>query len=192
MEYFIIIIFSYLLGSVMTGYIVSKSFAGKDIREMGSTNVGARNAGTLFGKKAFFITAIGDGLKGLIAILIAKGLGFSVELQVIVLLAVLIGHLFPIFLKFHGGKGIATFIGSLLMFNFTAFIYFLVAFIVLIVISRSATIAVLGAFVFLPFYFFVTFESLFVPMIITVTVLLLLWASRNNIIEKFNPRRTVK
>ncbi|OZM57463.1 hypothetical protein CIB95_08390 [Lottiidibacillus patelloidae] len=185
MEIMIVIIFSYLLGSIMSGYLVSKIFAGKDIREMGSKNVGARNAGTLFGKKAFFITAIGDGLKGLVAIFIAKGLGLSIEVQAVVLLAVLVGHLFPIFLKFHGGKGIATFIGSFLIFDFISFLYFLAAFVLLALLSRSATIAVLGAFSLLPILYFATYETTAVPLLITVTVILLLWASRTNIIEKF-------
>jgi acyl phosphate:glycerol-3-phosphate acyltransferase len=184
METMIIIIVSYLIGSVMTGYFVSTMLAGQDIRKMGSQNVGARNAGTLYGRKAFLLTAIGDGLKGLLAVLFVRLLGFSIELQAVALLFVLIGHLLPVFLKFHGGKGIATFIGALLIFNSEIFLYFFAVFIVIVIISRSATIAVMMAFVFIPFITFYVSSGIVVPLLISFAVILLLWASRKNIIEK--------
>jgi acyl phosphate:glycerol-3-phosphate acyltransferase len=178
------LLFSYLLGSIMTGFIVSKTMSGKDIREHGSKNVGARNAGTLFGKKAFFITAIGDGLKGLIVVLIAKLFSFSYEFQALFLLIVMLGHLYPIFLKFRGGKGIATFIGGLLMFDVQVLLWFLIAFVIFVIISRSATTSVMLGFVTIPFITFIQAHSHYTTFFITLSVLLLLYASRSNIKEK--------
>jgi acyl phosphate:glycerol-3-phosphate acyltransferase len=181
----ILTVFSYLLGSIMTGYLVSKVVKGKDIRTLGSTNVGARNAGELFGKKVFFMVALGDGLKGLIVVLIGKLLGVSIEMQVFLLLVVLLGHLYPIFLKFHGGKGIATFIGGLLILDLTMFLIFLGVILVTVIISRSATIAVMAAFFLLPLIaFFLQASSTFI-VILSIAVIFLLYASRSNMKEKF-------
>ena len=110
-------IFSYLIGSIMFGFLITKIFYRKDIRVQGSGNVGARNAGRLHGKTAFVLIFLGDALKGALVILAARYLQFSETIQLIGLALAILGHIKPITLKFKGGKGISTFIGGIITFE---------------------------------------------------------------------------
>jgi acyl phosphate:glycerol-3-phosphate acyltransferase len=108
------ILAAYLLGSVPFAMISSKLFGLADPRSYGSGNPGATNVLRSGNKKAALFTLIGDALKGWAAVFIAQKMGFSDNLIGLVALAVFFGHLFPIFLKFKGGKGVATAAGVLL------------------------------------------------------------------------------
>jgi glycerol-3-phosphate acyltransferase PlsY len=110
----VIIIISYLLGSIPTAYIASHLMKGKDIRQMGDTNMGAANAYRELGAKAGITVGVVDAAKGALSIALADRAGLS---QVLVLscgLAAVIGHNWPIFLGFRGGRGVSTSIGVLL------------------------------------------------------------------------------
>ena len=121
--YIIVAIVAYLLGSISFSVIISKKMAGFDVREKGSGNAGTTNMLRSVGKKAAAITLICDILKGVVSIVIAiivgnivKNLDRELLLQ-IAGIAVVIGHTFPIFFGFKGGKGVATSLGVLLMSN---------------------------------------------------------------------------
>jgi len=103
----LIIIFSYLLGSTPFGLIVAKAAGMGDIRKKGSGNIGATNVSRAGGKKLGLITLLLDGGKGAVAVLIARHLGDS-AIEVIAALAAVMGHVFPVWLRFKGGKGVAT------------------------------------------------------------------------------------
>jgi glycerol-3-phosphate acyltransferase PlsY len=105
--------FAYLLGSIPTGYIMGL-MAGVDVRARGSGNVGATNVARVLGKKEGLLTLLADAAKGLIPVFIARRLGFDVDVLAAVALAAFLGHVFPIFLKFRGGKGVATALGVFL------------------------------------------------------------------------------
>ena len=107
-------IFAYLLGSIPTGVILAKAFGNVDPRTMGSKNIGATNVFRTAGKKLGIFTLLGDILKGLIPVVIARGTLDSYFWIGAVALAAFLGHLYPIFLKFKGGKGIATGLGAFL------------------------------------------------------------------------------
>lgn len=109
--------FGYLLGSVPFAVIVSRAFGLADPRTVGSGNPGATNVLRSGNKKAALFTLIGDAAKGAVAVIIAQQIGLSVTQIGLVALAVFIGHLYPIFLKFKGGKGVATAAGVLLAFD---------------------------------------------------------------------------
>lgn len=111
----ICIIIGYLIGSIPTAYLAVKLKAGIDIRRSGSTNVGAMNVHTVTGsKKMSIIVGVIDGLKGFIVALIAgQILGYSFWVQSASLLSCIIGHNYPVWLKFHGGRGLATAAGGL-------------------------------------------------------------------------------
>ena len=120
-SYIIVTIIAYLLGSISFSVIISKKIAGFDVREKGSGNAGTTNVLRTVGKKASIITLICDVLKGVVAILVAYIAGLilkdSVDRALLIQLAglaVIIGHTFPIFFGFKGGKGIATALGVLL------------------------------------------------------------------------------
>ena len=108
------LIAAYLLGSVPFAMISSKVFGLADPRTYGSGNPGATNVLRSGNKKAALMTLIGDALKGAVAVIVAQQMGLSDTLIALVALAVFLGHLYPIFLKFKGGKGVATAAGVLL------------------------------------------------------------------------------
>jgi glycerol-3-phosphate acyltransferase PlsY len=111
-NFIVYLIITYLLGSIPFGLIISKLF-GKDIRKEGSGNIGATNVARVLGKKAGLLVLILDMLKGFLPIYIAKSI-FDIKLVSLLAIASVIGHCFSIFLKFKGGKGVATAIGVLL------------------------------------------------------------------------------
>lgn len=104
-------ILGYLAGSIPTGLILSKAFSGVDPRKEGSHNIGATNIFRTAGKKLGILTLAGDCLKGLIPVLLALWLMKSEAWVCLVALSAFAGHLFPVFLKFKGGKGVATALG---------------------------------------------------------------------------------
>lgn len=111
---FLFLVFAYLLGSIPTGVIVAKAFGSIDPRTQGSKNIGATNVFRTGGKKLGIITLAGDVLKGLIPVTLAKGYVDSFFWIGAIALAAFLGHLYSIFLKFKGGKGIATGLGIFL------------------------------------------------------------------------------
>ena len=119
----LIILFAYLVGSVSSGIIISQIFNLPDPRTIGSKNPGATNVMRSGNKKAAFFTLLGDLLKAILVLAIAEYLGFNDFIIVCVALAVLIGHIYPIFYKFRGGKGVATAIGILIALNFKLALY---------------------------------------------------------------------
>ena len=154
--YILIAIIAYAIGSINFSVIFSKKFAGFDVREKGSGNAGTTNMLRSVGKKAAAITLICDVLKGVVSILIAIFLGwlFKVEnaslLVQIAGIAVVIGHTFPIFFGFKGGKGVATSLGILLMTNWQIGLICLVFGVVMIVLTRMVSLGSCTAAVLFP------------------------------------------
>lgn len=154
--YIIVAIIAYLIGSVNFSILISKKMAGFDVREKGSGNAGTTNMLRSVGKKAAAITLICDILKGVVSIVIAiivgnivKNLDREVLLQ-IAGIAVVIGHTFPIFFGFKGGKGVATSLGVLLMSNWQIGLICLVFALVLMVLTRMVSLGSCGAAVLFP------------------------------------------
>jgi acyl phosphate:glycerol-3-phosphate acyltransferase len=112
--YILLIISSYFIGAIPTGVILAKAFAGRDIRQEGSGNIGATNVTRVLGKKVGALTLVGDLLKGFIPVWAGSHLVSSVEVVCLMGLAAFLGHLFPVYLKFKGGKGVATALGVFL------------------------------------------------------------------------------
>ena len=152
----IIAIIAYLIGSINFSVIISKKMAGFDVREKGSGNAGTTNMLRSVGKKGAAITLICDILKGVVAILIAMFIGwaFKVENQSLLVqiagIAVVIGHTFPIFFGFKGGKGVATSLGILIMTNWQIGLICLVFGIVLIALTRMVSLGSCAAAVLFP------------------------------------------
>ena len=152
----IIAIIAYLIGSINFSVIISKKMAGFDVREKGSGNAGTTNMLRSVGKKGAAITLICDILKGVVAILIAMFIGwaFKVENQSLLVqiagIAVVIGHTFPIFFGFKGGKGVATSLGILIMTNWQIGLICLVFGIVLIALTRMVSLGSCTAAILFP------------------------------------------
>ncbi|KAA0447047.1 MAG: glycerol-3-phosphate 1-O-acyltransferase PlsY, partial [Candidatus Thioglobus sp.] len=114
----ILIIASYLIGSISSAILVCKVLRLPDPRTQGSNNPGATNVLRIGGKKAAAITLIGDGAKGAIAVAVAQYLGLDLLAMSLIALAAFLGHIYPIFFGFKGGKGVATFLGGLFVLNY--------------------------------------------------------------------------
>ena len=149
-------IIAYLIGSINFSVIISKKIAGFDVREKGSGNAGSTNMLRSVGKGAAELTLLCDILKGVVAILIAIGIGNIVKdadkglLVQIAGVAVVLGHTFPIFFGFKGGKGVATSLGVLLMSNWQIGLICLVFALVLMVLTKMVSVGSCGAAVLFP------------------------------------------
>ena len=149
-------IIAYFIGSVNFSVILSKKMAGFDVREKGSGNAGTTNMLRSVGKKAAALTLICDVLKGIVAILIAMFIGwaFKVENQSLLVqiagIAVVLGHTFPIFFGFKGGKGVATSLGILVMSNWQIGLICLVFGVLLIALTRMVSLGSCAAAVLFP------------------------------------------
>ncbi|MDR1327311.1 MAG: glycerol-3-phosphate 1-O-acyltransferase PlsY, partial [Heliobacteriaceae bacterium] len=121
MELLTVFIISYLIGSIPTGYIIVKLFTGQDIRETGSGSTGATNVKRIMGKKWFFITLLLDAFKGALPVVLAATFTTAFAdiglLPVVAAIAVILGHSRSIFLKFTGGKSVASGVGTILALN---------------------------------------------------------------------------
>lgn len=156
-SYIIVTIIAYLLGSISFSVIISKKMAGFDVREKGSGNAGTTNVLRTVGKKASIITLVCDILKGVVAILVAYVAGLimkdSVDKALLIQLAgiaVILGHTFPIFFGFKGGKGIATALGVLMMTNWNIGLICLVFALVLMILTRMVSLGSIAAAVLFP------------------------------------------
>lgn len=154
--YIIIAIIAYAIGSINFSVIISRKFAGFDVREKGSGNAGTTNMLRSVGKKAALITLLCDILKGVVAILIALIVGKIVKnidralLVQISGILVVVGHTFPIFFEFKGGKGIATSLGVILMINWKIGLICLVFALVIMAVSRMVSMGSVGAAILFP------------------------------------------
>ena len=154
--YIIVAIIAYLIGSITFSIIISKKMAGFDVREKGSGNAGATNMLRSVGKKAAALTLLGDALKGVVAVLFSVIVGLIAKnsdkalLVQIAGIAVVIGHTFPIFIGFKGGKGVATSLGVLLMTNWKIGLICLVFAIVLMALTKMVSVGSVGAAILYP------------------------------------------
>ena len=139
MELFQIIFISYLMGSMPFGFLLTKLFLKIDIREIGSGNIGATNVLRTGNKLIGYGTLILDIVKAVIPVLISKF--YFEEYIYISALAVFIGHVFPVWLKFKGGKGVATYLGVLIALSYTLSILFIFTWIVVLLIFRFSSLS---------------------------------------------------
>ena len=154
--YIIVAVIAYLIGSINFSVLISKKMAGFDVREKGSGNAGATNMLRSVGKKGAIFTLIGDCLKGVVAILfaiivgkIAKNTDKALLVQ-LAGIAVVLGHTFPIFFGFKGGKGVATSLGVLLISNWQIGLICLVFAVVLMALTRMVSLGSCAAAVLFP------------------------------------------
>jgi len=109
-----LVVLAYLLGSLSFGLLIARVYGGADLRHSGSGSIGATNVARTMGKTAGILTLLGDGVKGLVAVLCAQAWGQASLLPAVAALAAVLGHMFPLYHGFRGGKGVATALGVLL------------------------------------------------------------------------------
>ena len=182
MDYTIIAIISYFFGSIPSGFILTKLILKKDIRKIGSGNIGATNALRSGNRLIGYLTLILDIVKAIIPILYIK-YNFP-ELIFISSLCVFLGHLFPIWLKFKGGKGVATYLGIILTINIFFGIVFGIIWIIIYLVTKYSSLGSLIASAAIPVYvFFINGNNVFFYIIMFV---LIFYTHRENIKRLIN------
>jgi glycerol-3-phosphate acyltransferase PlsY len=171
----------YLLGSLSSAIITCRLLGLPDPRKQGSCNPGATNVLRIGGKKAAAITLIGDMLKGLIPVLVAKLLGADLSIQAAVAVAAFLGHLYPVFFGFQGGKGVATALGVLLGIHWPVGLLTIATWLVIAKVFKISSLAALLAILVTPLYIWwlIPNESLMIAMLFMGA--LLFWRHRSNI-----------
>jgi glycerol-3-phosphate acyltransferase PlsY len=183
MELILIISISYLMGSIPFGLILTKVFLKKDIREIGSGNIGATNVLRTGNKLIGYITLILDVLKAMIPVLYIK-FNFP-ELVYISSLSVFIGHIFPVWLKFKGGKGVATYVGILFSINYFLGIIFIISWLIIFFISKYSSLGSILSSLLIPIFIFLnsSYENQYFFIIMFV---LILYTHRENVKRLIN------
>ena len=187
MDIFLIGIFSYLMGSIPFGFILTKIFLKKDIREIGSGNIGATNALRTGNKIIGYLTLILDILKSVIPVLYVKF--FFQESIYISSLCAFLGHVFPIWLKFRGGKGVATYVGILFSIDIYFGVIFLVSWAITFLVSKYSSLSSLIASASIPIYLLILsrFDQVF---FFTTMFILIFFNHRENIKRLKNKEET--
>ena len=178
--YIVISLIAYFIGSISFSVIFSRKFAGFDVREKGSGNAGTTNVLRAVGKKAAAITLVCDILKGVVAIgiaIIASKIWKEVDVEILKYLAgffAILGHTFPIFFEFRGGKGVATALGVLITLNWKVGLICLVFGVILIALTRMVSVgSIMSAILFPVLIVFmggIKFEAIIISILIAMLV----------------------
>jgi len=178
MDYLIIGIASYLMGSIPFGFILTKIFLKKDIREIGSGNIGATNVLRTGNKLVGYITLILDIGKAVLPVIYVK-INYP-ELIYIASLCAFLGHVFPIWLKFRGGKGVATYVGILFSINFLLGFVFIASWVVIFLIFKYSSLSSIIGTLSIPVYLLITSQTNNV-VFFTIMFVLIFFTHRENI-----------
>ncbi len=190
--YLLVVVISYFMGTISCAYLISKYIFSKDIRQYGSKNPGTTNMLRTFGTKAGAVTLVGDYLKGTIAVLIssflAKKLGADPDLaRYISALAVVCGHNWSVFMRFRGGKGVATSYGAMLAISPLMTLASMVFYIIILLVTRYVSIASMLGVCLFPILMLMTddMSGLWLGILLSVSVV---YKHRENIRKLLNGR----
>ncbi len=178
MDYLIVGIVSYLMGSIPFGFILTKVFLKKDIRDIGSGNIGATNALRTGNKLIGFSTLILDVAKAIIPVIFIKI--YYPDLIYIASLSAFLGHVFPIWLKFKGGKGVATYVGILFSINFLLGIIFVTSWGVIFLMFRYSSLSSIIGSISIPIYILIT-DQISNAIFFSIMFVLIFFTHRENI-----------
>ena len=180
------IFIAYFIGSISFGILASKIFNIMDPRAMGSKNPGATNVLRTGNKYAAVFTLLGDMLKATLVVGIALSLNFSGNLLTAVILAVLLGHMYPIFYNFKGGKGVATALGILLAINLELALFTLLTWIIIFFISKYSSLSAIIAAIASPLIAYFLNQGQHIIIISVVLAILILFRHKRNIQNLIN------
>jgi glycerol-3-phosphate acyltransferase PlsY len=182
MTFYALLIFSYAVGGIPFGLLLGRLFADIDVRAFGSGNIGATNVNRVLGRKLGAATLLCDVLKGLLCVSLAKILlpGETVQ-HAWVGFGAFIGHCFPIYLKFHGGKGVATALGVLLPLSLATALAGVFSWLVVARVSRISSLAALVSALLIPFFCFYFEKQWAVPAIVSLMMGIVILRHKENI-----------
>jgi glycerol-3-phosphate acyltransferase PlsY len=175
------IILAYLAGSISSSILIARCLQLPDPRSLGSGNPGATNMLRTGSKKAAAFTLLGDLLKGLIPLLIARSLGFDLLVLCLMGLAAIIGHMYPIYYKFRGGKGVATSLGVLLGVNWILAIVWIAVWMSSAKLTGYSSLAALVATASLPIVAYFMHLPMIVIYLTSAIAILVIWRHQSNI-----------
>ena len=182
----VLIFLAYLLGSISAAILVCKLLGLSDPRTGGSGNPGTTNVMRLHGKTAAFLTLTGDVFKGIIPVLLAKVIVGSEFIIALSGFAAFLGHIFPIYFKFQGGKGVATLIGILLATHWLLGLAYVITWILTAAIFRYSSLAALIATLSIPFYTYFLEQNFQYTVSFSMIAVILFWRHKSNIYNLLN------
>ena len=177
----LLVVFGYLCGSIATAIVLCKFMGLNDPRLDGSGNPGATNVLRLHGKKAGMLALAGDTLKGVVPVLLARYIGAPDTVIALAGLAAFLGHLYPVFYGFKGGKGVATLAGVLVATSWQAGLLFVITWAVIAFAFRYSSLASLISAVMVPVYVFALLPGYAYVTCFCIMVILLIWRHQLNI-----------
>jgi glycerol-3-phosphate acyltransferase PlsY len=186
-DFLLVFLYSYLLGSIPFGLIITKIFLDKDIRNIGSGNIGTTNVLRTGKKSLAAATLLFDVFKGYVSIIIAYK--YFNELVYLSALICFIGHIFPVWLKFKGGKGVATYLGIILGISFSLGIVFGVTWLVLAIIFRYSSLSSMLSSIVVCIYSFVIGNEI-QNYFLFIILIIIIFTHKENIIRLKNSKET--
>ena len=178
-------IYSYFLGSIPFGLILTKIFLNKDLREIGSRNIGATNALRTGKKSLGVLTLLFDGLKGYLSVVIT--LNYLPEYIYFSSLLCFLGHIFPVWLKFKGGKGVAVYLGILSSFSIKLGLLFIVSWLIILFFSKYSSMSSLIS-TLLIFVYSLIFKSFNESVFFFIILIIIIYTHRVNIVRLRNKK----
>ena len=176
-----VVVVAYLLGSFSFGLLVARWYGQGDLRESGSGNIGATNVARAVGRKPAFLTLLGDSAKGCLAVLLAQWWGASLSVTALVALCAVIGHMFPLYHRFQGGKGVATSLGVMIPLLPWPTLGAVVVWIAATLLLRYVSVASMVAALVVPLLAFLRGDPPPFVMAASAAALLILGAHRGNL-----------
>jgi len=186
-----LLIASYLIGSISSAVIICKALGVPDPRTQGSKNPGATNVLRLGGKKIASFVLFFDGLKGAVPVFIGEYYGFGLIALTLTAFCAFLGHIFPMFFRFRGGKGVATYLGGLIAINLLAGLIFSLIWLLVAKVLKISSLAALIATALSPFYFYLITSDLKSTLIIGLISLFIFYTHRGNIKRLINKEEDV-
>jgi acyl phosphate:glycerol-3-phosphate acyltransferase len=176
----LLVLFGYVLGSVPSGFLVGRAF-GVDVRKVGSGNIGTANVLRAAGKWAAALTLLGDMLKGLVPVVLARVFVENAWVIAAVALATIVGHCWPVFLRFKGGKAVATGCGTTIALAPAVGLSLFAFWWAVVLLSRYTSLGAISVMVLSPFVFWLTGQPLPYVLYTVVGGALVLWRHRENV-----------
>ena len=186
-----LLIASYLIGSISSAVIICKALGLPDPRTQGSKNPGATNVLRVGGKKIAAFVLIFDGLKGAVPVFIGDYYGFGLIALTLTALCAFLGHIFPVFFRFRGGKGVATYLGGLIAISLLVGLIFSLIWLLVAKVLKISSLAALIATALSPIYFYLITGDMLSTLIISIISFLIFYTHRGNIKRLINKKEDI-
>ena len=179
----LMILSAYLIGGISPGYLLVRMLRGVDLRTIGSGSLGATNVGRILGRKGFYFALVMDSLKGVFAVLLARSLEFQPEIVCAVVVAVIAGHIWPLLLRFHGGKGIATSLGAFVALDYKILLMGGTVLLITYLVTRKFLPSWIATLLVMPLIAYFLGNPMSVVVSLLVSAVIILIAHKNNIMQ---------